>query len=168
MTTTPTHPYGAPIARADYNAAVDRWREADAEWPFTLNIGLLRAVLTVIAAAPELWRQDVYSTLLGWERAEGSYHSCQTAYCVAGWTTFVAGAPTVRRADGWPTEMATWHDEPFAMPELAPRLLGITPIEADYLFYYDNSAIDVWRVATEIADRAGVALGVPLPAWATP
>lgn len=114
-----------------------------------VNVPLLRKAVEwaeAEAAKPEIeseWCQGVYA-----ERGSALGRTCDTAYCIAGWTIHAAG-----------------EDPNLCSPaERAAELLGITidedlsgseTSEAGALFNGGNSITDVRTAAERIAARAG-------------
>lgn len=114
------------------------WAEEEAEKPF----------------AESQWRQA--SWVVGPGRAlvnpQGEYETkCGTAYCFAGWTAYATlGEHEDLRLGGDILDKTTGkrvtHCEDRAIEEL-----GITPAEADALFYADNSIKRLRKIAEAIA-----------------
>lgn len=114
---------------------------------------------------------------------------CETAYCIAGQAVIQAGYQfhyervedldanrTLFTADWvYPVKQeGTWKDgkpkyvadtsrEGFYTPHLAQRALGLTNLEREYLFDGDNTIGDVVYIASQIADRRDLNLGIEQP-----
>jgi hypothetical protein len=111
-----------------------------------LNTELFKKIHEVVSANPQ--RHDQAT----WEGQ--SVGDCGTTRCVAGWAVHLAtgqkvfrwesGVPnvllsgaTVRlaREHGIPAESG---DDPGVVPKVASKMLGLTDVEAEYLFYADD------------------------------
>lgn len=111
-----------------------------------VNVPLLRHALTwawaehVQPKEVRRWRQTdwVSSTLDG----------CGTAHCFAGYiVSITVGVDSARRG---------FANDGQRIPDAARQALGLTQVEARYLFYEDNTLDDLKEIVDRIMRRAGV------------
>lgn len=115
-----------------------RWNQG--QWLTDANVVLNDAALEALGG-PEWFWSATYSPQTLREKRKELEHLCGTAYCVAGY-------------------VAQLHDERYAVSaevegnhsqDVARRVLGLSADQADRLFYGENTAADVRRIAEEIA-----------------
>lgn len=105
-----------------------------------VNTEELRAVLAHIKAHPKTWNQEHWA----WPTP------CGTAHCFAGHAVVRAGYHIVGQVAHHPTPGVP--DEPAR--RVAKRILGLTDVEADRLFYCYNALEDLERIVEELCAEA--------------
>ena len=108
---------------------------------YTPNVPLLRKVLEHITAHPEEWNQE-------WWAVKSTESSCGTACCVAGWTVSWAGHGFQWDSEGR-SSVYLKEDDMRSIPHVAQDLLGLSPQQANTLFFSGNSLQDLWELANE-------------------
>lgn len=110
------------------------------------------------------WNQDTWElTFLG------AKQECGTAFCIAGYAAFTTGNTTTQKRVGTFTTVAT-NLKDIVVTQTGPcrpegdwslagqELLGLTPIEAHYLFAGDNELEAIHSYMCDIAKSRGVDL----------
>ena len=113
------------------------------------NLPLLRKALAHIDAHPDEWAQSSWAT-----RTAAS--SCGTAFCLAGHAVAMSGGDLHwDELSGLASDVTMPGGSPMSIQDAARDALGLTGIEAHYLFAIKNSRAGIQFIAEAIADRAG-------------
>lgn len=112
----------------------------------TINTPLLRKTLEHITLNRSEWNQHV------WFGFASSSH-CGTAGCLAGHAAVLSGVPlayTYSRHGN--VGVPVMSQDGLPLSAVAYRELGLTPSEADLLFYSHNSLENLWSLAESFTD----------------
>jgi hypothetical protein len=117
-----------------------------------VNVDALRRELEFVTAEPERWDQSTWVHYVDRSDAEpGADWTCGTTACLAGWTALHAG---YRPHPPYESVVVGPRGTPEDVEDLARRLLGLTPGQANLLFDGSNTLRDLWELARALTDGA--------------